>query len=209
MAQLRVFLGFTNAPDHNIEEVTGAVLGNLYGNASFPVPPVAQTALQTALDDFTAAIAAQAQGGTAATADKNNMRAVLVDHLRQLAGYVQANCGNDLATLLSSGFDAVSTNRASVPLSPPAIRDLLNGNSGQLLVRVTPVKNAKAYEVRFAAVAAGGVPGPWQSGSLFTNSQSMSINGLTPGTNYTFQVRAIGGATGYSDWSDPSSHMSL
>ena len=137
------------------------------------------------------------------------MRAVLVDQLRQLAGYVQANCGNDLATLLSSGFDAVSTNRASVQLTAPLIRDILNGNSGQLLVRVTPVKNAKAYEVRYAAVAAGGVPGPWQSGSLFTNSQSMPINGLTPGTNYTFQVRAIGGATGYSDWSDPSSHMSL
>ena len=37
----------------------------------------------------------------------------------------------------------------------------------------------------------------------------MPVNGLTPGTNYTFQVRAIGGSTGYSDWSDPVSHMSM
>ena len=27
--------------------------------------------------------------------------------------------------------------------------------------------------------------------------------------NYTFQVRAIGGSSGYSDWSDPVSHMSM
>ena len=209
MAQLRVYLGFTNAPDHTLEETTGGILGNLYGNPAFPTPPVTQPALQAGLDAFTAAIAAQAQGGTAATAEKSNRRAALVDLLRQLAGYVQEKCDNNLAALLSSGFDAVSTNRASVPLPRPAILSLDNGNSGQLLVKVTPIANAKCYEVRHAAVAAGGAPGPWQSGGLFTNSRSMPLNGLTPGTNYTVQVRAIGGSTGYSDWSDPVSHMSL
>ncbi len=29
------------------------------------------------------------------------------------------------------------------------------------------------------------------------------------GTNYSIQVRAVGGLTGYSDWSDPVSHMSM
>ena len=209
MAQLRVYLGFTNAPDHTIEETTGAVLDNLFGNAPFPTPPVTQPALQAALADFTAAIAAQAQGGTAATAEKNNQRDALVALLRQLAGYVQENCGNNLATLLSSGFEAVSTNRASVPLDAPAILGIDNGNSGQLLVKVKPVANAKCYEGRYAAIGTGGAPGPWQSAGLFTNSRSMPVNGLTPGTMYTFQFRAIGGSTGYSDWSDPSSHMSL
>ena len=56
---------------------------------------------------------------------------------------------------------------------------------------------------------AGGAPGLWQSGGLFTNSRAMPLNGLAPGTNYTVQVRSIGGSTGYSDWSDPSNHMSL
>ena len=192
-----------------MEETTGAVLDNLYGNAPFPTPPVTQPALQAALADFTAAIAAQAQGGTAATAEKNNQRDALVALLRQLAGYVQERCGNDLSILLASGFDAVSTNRASVPLAAPAIRAILNGNSGQLLTTVGPIANAKCYEGRYAAIGATGAPGPWQSAGLFTNSRSMPVNGLTPGTMYTFQFRAIGGSTGYSDWSDPSSHMSL
>ena len=209
MSQLRVLLGFTNAPDHNVEETTLSVLDNLYGNAAYPAPPVTQAALQAALDALTAAIAAQAQGGTAATADKNNARDALVALLRQLAGYVQEKCDNNMATLLSSGFDAVSTNRASTPLPPPAIRDILNGNSGQLLVRVGAIANAKCYEGRFAVVGPGGTPGPWQSAGLFTNSRSMAVGGLTPGTMYTFQFRAIGGSTGYSDWSDPSGHMSM
>lgn len=37
----------------------------------------------------------------------------------------------------------------------------------------------------------------------------MPLNGLTPGTQYQVQVRAIGGSTGYSDWSDSVSHMSM
>jgi hypothetical protein len=41
-------------------------------------------------------------------------------------------------------------------------------------------------------------PGAWQSVWLFTNSR----NGLTPGTAYTIEAHAIGGAAGYSDWSN-------
>ena len=209
MNHLRVLLGFTHAPDHTLEEVTLAVLENLYGNPAYPDPPVTKPALQTALGNFTAAIAAQAQGGTAATADKENKRAVLVDLLRQLASYVQEKCGNNLATLLSSGFDAVSTNRASVPLEKPHIRDVKNGNSGQLLVRVGPVKNSKCVDLRFAVVAPGGALSPWQSGGLHTDSRSMPLNNLTAGTMYQIEARGIGGSTGYSDWSDPTNHMSL
>ena len=209
MSQLRVQLGFTSAPDHSLEEITLSVLTNLYGNPAYPSPPVTQGPLQTALDNFTAAIAAQAQGGTAATAQKSNMRDALIALLRQLAGYVQANCGNNLATLLTSGFDAVRTNRAQTPLEPPSIREITNGNSGQLLVRVGPIKNAKCYELRYATIAPGGVLGPWLNGGLYTDSRSMPINELTAGTNYQIQARAIGGSTGTSDWSAPSSHMSL
>ena len=209
MPQLRVLLGFTNAPDHSLEETATAVSTNLYGNAAYPSPPVTQAVLDAANAAVGLAIAAAKLGGPADTADKNNKHDTLVGLLRQLAGYVQEKCNNDLATLLSSGFDAVSNNRSSTPLAAPIIRDILNGNSGQLIVRVTPIANAKCYEVRYALIGVGGAPGPWQSGGLFTNSRSMPINGLTPGGNYSFQVRAIGGSTGYSDWSDPVSHMSL
>jgi hypothetical protein len=43
----------------------------------------------------------------------------------------------------------------------------------------------------------------------FPSSRALPVGGLTPGSNYQFQVRAVGGSTSYSDWSNPVSHLSL
>lgn len=209
MPQLRVLLGFASASDHALEETAQSVLDNLYGNPAYPDPPVTQTALETALDNFSTAIAAAAGGGPQETADKNNKREILIGLLRLLASYVQGKHGNDLAKLLSSGFEAVSTNTASVPLEKPLIKEIRNGISGQLLPRINRVKNAKGYEARYALVADNGTPGPWIDAGIFSSTRTLALNALTPGANYQIQIRAVGGSTGYSDWSDPVSHRSL
>ena len=206
---LRIQLGFAYATDATVQETASAVLNNLWGNAAFPAVPVPSATLQTALDAYMTALAATTQGGTAATAAKNNARAAVVALLRQLAAYVQVNCGGDRAAAFSSGFKVVSTNRARTELSTPAIIALVNGGSGCLILRVKAVKHAKTYEVRIAAVAADGTPAPWQRAGFFSNSRAIPLTSLTPGVLYTVQVRATGGSTGYSGWSDPSSHMSL
>ena len=207
--QLRVLLGFTNAPDQQLEETAGAVNDGLTGNAAYPAPPVTMAALQTALTAFTTAIAAQAQGGTAATADKNNQRDALVGLLRQLAGYVQQNCNNDLALLLSSGFEAVGSRHTPAVLGPPNIRDILNGNSGQLILRVFTMQGVQLWKVRYAALGAGGAPGPWQDGGLHGDSRRIEINDLSPGTIYSFEAQAVVSGAKVSDWSDPVQHMSM
>ncbi len=209
MTQLRVLLGFASAADHSLEATAQTVLDHFFGNAAYPSPPLTEAALQAALSSFSAAIATAKMGGPGETADKNNKRDILVDLLRKLAGYVQINHDNDLAKLLSSGFEAVSMNRASVPLTAPTIKDIINSMTCQLIVRVGPVANARGYELRYALIGAGGAPTPWLDGGLFTNSRSMPVNDLNPGDNYQFQVRAVGGSTGYSDWSDAVNHRSL
>ncbi|MCX7009715.1 MAG: fibronectin type III domain-containing protein [Kiritimatiellaeota bacterium] len=210
MQYMRVMIGFTTVKDHRLEEIAGAVIAGLTAStAAYPTPPVTPANLHTALTEFTAAVAAQEMGGKAATIDKNTKRDTLIGMLRQLAAYVQMKCNDDLQTLTSSGFEAVVNTHTQAPLAKPEIVNLDNGNSGQLLVRINAVAHAKSIEVRLAVVGAGNVPGPWQSAGLFTDSRALAINGLTPGTTYQVQVRAIGGSTGYSDWSDPSSHMSL
>ena len=216
MPQLRVLLGFGNMADHTLEETAQAVSAGLYGNAAFPVaPPVTKAALDAARAAFSTAIAAAKQGGPADTADKNNKRDILIDLLRKLAGYVQANHGNNLANLLSSGFHAVSMNRAQSQLDAPIISDILNGLTGQLLPGIAPIANANGYEARYAALGApaaggaAGAPGPWQAGGVFSNTRDIAVNALTPGTIYAIQIRALGGSTGYSDWSDPVQHMSM
>lgn len=214
MPQLRVLLSFAQGPDMDLHERAQAVHDNLYTSPLWTVPPnpvipVTAVNLAAASTAFTAAIAAADQGGPPDTALKNDKRDALIDLLRHLANYVQENHGNDLAKLLASGFEAASTSNASGPLDAPTIKDILNSGSGQLTLRIGAIANAKCYEVRYALIGSGGTPGPWQSAPLFTSSRGIIVTGLTPGGNYTFQIRAVGGSTGYSEWSDAVSHMSL
>ena len=161
-------------------------------------------ALTSAKNDFAGKVAATAEGGPASTAAKNESRAVLIDLLYQEAQYVQLTANNDLAVLLSSGFLAMNTNRASTPLEKPATIGVRNGSSGELVAKIPPVKNTSLYEIR--AMPDGG---DWLPSMYSGDSRNISITGLTPGTKYTIQVRALGGSTGQGDWSDPVQHISL
>ncbi len=52
---VRVLLPHNTQPDHDVEEIGGSVLGNLYippGKNNFPAPPVDQVTLQTGVNDF-------------------------------------------------------------------------------------------------------------------------------------------------------------
>lgn len=76
-------------------------------------------------------------------------------------------------------------------------------------MRVTTVRNAKGYQARFALVGTDGAPGPWSQEQFFTNSRAMLLTGLHSGGLYQIQVRAMGGSTGQSDWSNTVSRRSL
>jgi hypothetical protein len=47
----------------------------------------------------------------------------------------------------------------------------------------------------------------WKPAGSFTAARRIILTSLTSGTVYNVRARAIGGSTGYSDWSDPSSHI--
>jgi hypothetical protein len=201
---LRVSLAFARLPDNELDNFTAEVENKLTGNAAFATPPVTLTALAAARVDFQQKLAKAGPGGPPDTAAKNVSRGVLLGLLRRLASYVQDNCNNDMAVLLSSGFQAMSTNRAQSPLEKPTGLKIKNGGTGQLIASVSPVKNTSLYEGRIK-----GPTGDWLPSVFTGDSQHITFYGLTAGTMYTIEVRALGGSTGQSDWSDPSSHMSM
>ncbi len=204
MGIIHVSLAFAQLPDAALDEFTGQVIIGLTGNAAFPTPVVSLTDLGAARTAFENALAALTQGGKQATATKNATRTTLLDLLRQEASYVQLAAKNDLPTLLSSGFDANSTNRAQSPLDRPAILGIVNEASTQLVVRGQAVANAHAYEAQIKNGTGGFIPA-----GTYTSVRRMVLTGLTPGQSYTVQIRAVGGSTGCSDWSDPVSHMAM
>ncbi len=205
----RVADRFMKQSAEQLVTMAGAIVTGLTGNPAFPAPTVDLKTVQAAAEGLNTALAAQPHGGTAATAEKNNKREALIALLRKLKHYVEDSCENDFAVLLSSGFQAAASTRNRSPLANPSILSVDLGNSTELVLKVTPIANAKCYEVRSAAVGAGSVAGAWQNAGLFTNSRSITIDGLVPGTTYVFQVRAVGGSTGYSDWSNPVSRMCM
>lgn len=127
--RLSVLLSFTHGSDYDLVDLAGAVVAGMKANPGFPQLPVDLAVVQTTLAEFTAAISAASQGGPKDTAAKDKKRHELVSALRQLAFYVQGHSNDDLATLLSSGFWARSTSRASTPLPTPVILNIIRGNT--------------------------------------------------------------------------------
>lgn len=199
----RVSLGFgSNMPDDTLITFSRSVHTQLYGAGGFTNIPVTAVILEAAIDAFSTAKAAQANGGKAATAEKNNRREALVALLKQLAFYVQIASENNLAMLLSSGFQAVSTNRAQLPLTKPAVLRVVTGMTGEALVTMSTEQAARGCEVRVAEVDASGAPGPFRPVVARTSSRNVPIQELVPGKLYAYQGRSFGGATTFSDWSD-------
>jgi len=113
---LRVLMNFGKQTDNELVETIDAAIQGLTGNKAYPALPVDLATLEAARNDFSAAIAAQTQGGPTATVAKDKKRQEVVRMLRKLASYVQAVCDDDMTTLLSSGFQALGARRPTGPL---------------------------------------------------------------------------------------------
>jgi hypothetical protein len=154
--------------------------------------------LDTAFRDAIAA----ATGDPQDTIVKKNARAALEAVLRKDASYVESLANQNVGMLLSSGYYASSTNRVQAQLDTPSITDIESPMTAQLLVRLTPVTNAKSYQLQISTAS-----GAWTEAGIYTQARRIILPGLTSGTIYNVRARAIGGSTGYSDWSIPASQM--
>ncbi|MGH7954177.1 MAG: fibronectin type III domain-containing protein [Limisphaerales bacterium] len=124
--------------------------------------------------------------------------------MRQLALYVQQTAQGDQTKILASGFQVTNVgHHPQSPLEKAVILQIKNEVSGQLLIRLKPEHNAIAYEGQYSTD--NGVT--WKPAGTFPQARHIVVPGLTPGTNYTFRFRALGGSTGAGDWSDSVSHM--
>ena len=202
MPTYRVSLNFTKLSDAELIDFTSAVILAINNNDAFPTPAVPINTLSTKLELFQRVVADAALGGPQATAAKNEVREALVVLLRTEAFYVQNAMQNNLSTLLSSGFEAASTNKTQEPLPAPTVLKIDNEQSTQLVVQLKKIDNARAYEVQKMNGTGG-----WITAGIFTRSRRIVVENLVPGSTYSLQARAIGGSTGYSPWSDPVSHM--
>ena len=166
--------------------------------------PVTPAVLTTLTDTLNTALQATLTGGKIETAAKNTAFDALANALNSDANIVENAVGMNLEMLLTTGYLPVSTSRTSSPLNDTAIAALMNNGTTQVLMRLQPVVNARAYQVQTSLD--GGVT--WVEATLSSQAQRIVLTGLVPGKTYAVRARAIGGSTGASSWTLSQSIMS-
>jgi len=204
---IRVLDGFAKVPDGGVLSRGTVVQTNMTGNPNFPDPPVNLADLKAAIGRFSALIAEALDRSKKVIAEKTKQREVVIDMLRLLARYVEVTCDGDMAKFQTSGFQPASATKPQTPPLSENVRKIRHGlNSGQVVVQLKAVPEAYSYELRYAPLGSGGTPGTWTTMPLVTVKSPITLNGLSPGTTYAFQVRWLGRA-GYCDWSDSVTWM--
>jgi len=209
----RVSLSYKTLPATMLVAFIGWVIQCLTGNAAFPklpvplVPPVppdpnAPVDMTTRMNALQTAINNAVDGGMAQTAAKYAAMEFAYEGLDANAFYVQTIARTSLPLLLSTGYQAVSTNRSQSPLDPPAITGITNDVSTQLEVHLTSVNNALGYEVQTCTGTSA-----WTTALFSPQARTITLTGLTTGTRVQVRARAVGGSTGQSDWSMPGSSI--
>jgi len=209
----RVSLAYKSMPAAMVVAFLGWVITCMINNLSFPKPPVplvppvppdpnAPVDLTTRMNNLDAANKNAVGGGLIQTAAKNAALESAFEGLDANALYVQTIARTNLPMLLSSGYQAVSKNRAQSPLDAPTITGIDNDISTQLDVHLSPISNAVGYEVQICTGT-----GAWTTAMFSTQARNVTLTGLTTGTVYQVRARALGGSTGQSDWSMPGSSI--
>ncbi len=199
--------GYNKMLDAEIVARATAVANGMNDNPNFTTPPIDLPTLRMTIDNFSALVADSLDGSRKVISEKNKQRGALIKMLRLLARYVEFHCDDNLATFKSSGFEPLLTIRTPRPHLSPNIRRIEHGtNSGQLVFRLKALAKALSYELRYGPAVNGNTPDTWTAQLVTRVKAPITIDGLTPGTIYAFQMRTMEIA-GYTDWSDSVTFM--
>jgi hypothetical protein len=207
--KLKVLFDFLRLPSDGFVSRLIQIHDKMAGNPAFSNPPVDLAAFLTAITTYSASVVVALDGSKQAIAIMMKQREGLVKMAEQLGHYVEAASNNDPVTFISSGFEFRSTVRVPTPpTSQPVINSVGQGKSGEMLVDVDPVQNARTYEVEYAPVSTGGTSPVWTKITVATVRKPVPVENLTPGTTYMFHVRAFGKSS-FTEWSQPVQRMCI
>lgn len=190
------------APTEVLTRANAVYAGIKENSTDFPAPTIDLATFKGEIESLASKITAALDGGKKSIAERNHQAQVVIRMLRHLGHYVEAACKDDMTIFLKSGFVTVSALKTTNQPLSQFIRKITHGdNTGQVRVTIAAVTGAFSYELRWAAMGAGGAPGGWTTQPVSKTRPPALVTGLTPGMTYAFQVRSLADS-GYSDWSD-------
>jgi hypothetical protein len=206
---LHIALGVSGVSDSDFAAEALAAHDGVKAHPELFATPPDLDAFMASIQTFEGSIAGAQGGGRTAVSAKNKARAATVKLWRQLGHYVEANCKDDINIVNASGYKVANQTKVPPqPVSKGVIAKVDAGTlPGEVVVKGKSVPKARSYVLRYAALGADGKPGTFTETAL-TNPRKISVTGLTPGTTYAFQIKALG-VLGFGDWSDVALRMSL
>lgn len=160
----------------------------MIGNINFPNPDPAIEELISSHKEFMKSLAYH-DGGTTTTFEKNQKRTTLLDLLRSLGLYVQANCNNNLSIAVSSGFKVKKAREKRRILDKPQHFKAEEGPyPGSIKLSLDPVKGAIIYLYMWA-LAPVNENAVWE---FDLGKTRIIIENLIQGKEYAFKVAAKG-----------------
>ena len=204
-------LTYKRTPPPMVSVFLAWIIACLTGNKAFPNPPIPLVAavppnpdapvdLTTRKATLDAAIAATQGGGTLATSARDAALQTALDGLDATAFYCQTTARRDLAMFLTSGFEAASKNNSQSELDTPSVIGIDNDKPNELDVHLTASANAVGYEVQTSPDGT-----TWTTVKFSTQARIIPLTGLTADVTVQVRARALGGSTGQSQWSLPTS----
>jgi hypothetical protein len=201
---------YTGLPAETVVTRGTTVYTGLKDNPNFttPPPPVDLATFKQNLDTLTTLNTEAKDGSKKVIAQQHKQLALVIKELRMLGRYVEVTSNGDMAIFKSSGFDPASTAKTPPqPTAKPVIQQIKHGpNMGQLTVHLKPSPKAGAYQMRYGSTINGAPPVQWITQEFKSVKPPVILSGLTPGTVYAVQVRALG-TLGWSDWTDSDTCM--
>jgi Fibronectin type III domain len=177
------------------------------GNANFPTPGdllVKTGAVADKLQNsYTDALEARSISVTK-TAIMNQDEAEFDSEVTALGRYIEGASKGDEAKIKSAGMDIkAAAAPIGTPQRPESIKATEGLKNGSVDLKWKAVRGARSYVVRITATVADA--SSWKQVLVVTKAAA-TIEGLTSGTLYWFQVAAVG-AAGQGPWSDPATKV--
>ncbi len=202
MENVTVKLGYSNLTPAALVEKGRNHVEKLTGNASFTLPAGFLLSFTAACDALEAAnFQVLSNGGRTDTLLCKERVADLKLLIKEAAGYVQAQCTDDVEKVNSAGFEIRKQREPSdIPAAPQDVRAEATTLPGQLKVRWDGVTGRIYYQVWVTL----GDPTLEEGWTLLTQTSRNShlVTGLLPGKTYSYRVNAVttAGAGPLSDY---------
>jgi hypothetical protein len=189
MKRLIVKIGLKSKTDNDLLVFAQTIEARMTGNVNYPNATALIADAVTKTNAFLASLTSAATNAVGTVAAKNSARVALEQAMFLLASYVEDHCGNDLAKLQSSGFDARKspTTHLTITLGSPVDMVLTQQKGGALNLKFKKGENSVALEARTRKATET----EWDD-SFFCTGTECILAGFTAGEQYEVQTRAIG-----------------